>query len=56
MDGDVEEGVKKMAEEVEVWANEGRMRMAGFWQCVERSSKLQKGRSRWESTALGVDS
>jgi len=46
MDGDVKEGAKKMLEEVEARAKEGQRRMADFWQCMERLSELQKGRSR----------
>jgi len=58
MDVDVEEGAKRMVEEVEARAKgvmkEGQRQMAGFRQSVERKSKLEKGRSGWESAAFDL--
>ena len=58
MDVDVEEGPKKVVEEVEARAKgvikEGQRQMAGFRQSVEKKSKLEKGRSGWESAAFDL--
>jgi len=48
MDGDVEEDAKKMVKKVEARTKEGQRWMAGFRQGMERTSELEKGRSRWE--------
>ena len=61
MSGDVEEGAKKIVEEVETRAKgmvkKGQRQMAGYKQSVnvKRKSNLEKGRSGWESAGRKLD-